>query len=106
MPVPFQHHFNTRSARQIFALFAGPGIARPRNPGRVVAGDQGELGLGKIPVDDMEVRPADGAGEHSQEHLAGAGLRNRDLGFAQRAPGSLQKHRAHQFSHWLRPTRQ
>jgi hypothetical protein len=26
--VPFQHHFNTRSAHEIFAVLAGPGIAR------------------------------------------------------------------------------
>jgi hypothetical protein len=31
MSVPFQHHFNTRSAHQIFAVAAGPGIARPRD---------------------------------------------------------------------------
>ncbi|MEM6487188.1 MAG: hypothetical protein AAF677_02775 [Pseudomonadota bacterium] len=30
MSVPFQHHFNTRSAHEIFALFVGPGIARGR----------------------------------------------------------------------------
>jgi phosphopentomutase len=30
MAVPFQHHFNTRSAHEIFALFLGPGIARGR----------------------------------------------------------------------------
>ena len=28
--VPFQHHFNSRSARQIFALAWGPGIDRGR----------------------------------------------------------------------------
>jgi hypothetical protein len=28
MAVPFQHHFNSRSSREIFALFFGPGIAR------------------------------------------------------------------------------
>jgi len=28
MAVPFQHHFNTKSAHEIFALFLGPGIAR------------------------------------------------------------------------------
>ncbi|MBM3845306.1 MAG: hypothetical protein FJ405_03335 [Verrucomicrobia bacterium] len=27
-PVPFQHHFNSRSAREIFGLFFGPGIER------------------------------------------------------------------------------
>jgi hypothetical protein len=26
--VPFQHHFNSRSAHEIFALFLGPGIDR------------------------------------------------------------------------------
>ena len=28
MSVPFQHHFNTRSSHEIFALFFGPGIAQ------------------------------------------------------------------------------
>jgi hypothetical protein len=28
MDVPFQHHFGTRSAHEIWALIAGPGIAR------------------------------------------------------------------------------
>lgn len=28
MPVPFQHHFNTRAAHDIFALMFGPGIAQ------------------------------------------------------------------------------
>lgn len=30
MAVPYQHHFNSRSAREIFALLVGPGIARGR----------------------------------------------------------------------------
>ena len=30
MAVPFQHHFNSRSSREIFALLLGPGIARGR----------------------------------------------------------------------------
>jgi len=30
LSVPFQHHFNTRSAHEIWALFFGPGIARGR----------------------------------------------------------------------------
>jgi len=30
MSVPFQHHFNSRSAHEIFALIWGPGIARDR----------------------------------------------------------------------------
>jgi hypothetical protein len=32
MSVPFQHHFNTRSAHEVFAIAAGPGIAHPRRP--------------------------------------------------------------------------
>ncbi len=34
--LPFQHHFNTRSAREIFALVMGPGIARGRVMDRAV----------------------------------------------------------------------
>lgn len=30
MRVPYQHHFNSRSSREIFACFAGPGVARGR----------------------------------------------------------------------------
>jgi hypothetical protein len=26
MPVPFQHHFNSKSSHEIFALMVGPGI--------------------------------------------------------------------------------
>ena len=41
MPVPFQHHFNSRSSRQIFAVFSGPGIARPtQRGGRILAVDR------------------------------------------------------------------
>jgi hypothetical protein len=32
MPVPYQHHFNTRSAHEIFALIAGPRRLVPHNP--------------------------------------------------------------------------
>jgi hypothetical protein len=32
MPIPYQHHFNTRSAREIFAIAAGPGVVRSRTP--------------------------------------------------------------------------
>jgi hypothetical protein len=30
MKIPFQHHFNSRSSREIWALFVGPGISRNR----------------------------------------------------------------------------
>jgi hypothetical protein len=29
--VPFQHHFNTRSAHEVFVVAAGRGIAHPRD---------------------------------------------------------------------------
>lgn len=36
MPVPFQHHFNSRSSHEIFALLLGPGIARGVTVDRLV----------------------------------------------------------------------
>jgi len=40
MAVPFQHHFNTRSAHEVFVLAGGPGIAHPRDTaGRALAVD-------------------------------------------------------------------
>ena len=36
MQVPYQHHFNTKSSREIFAFFTGPGIAKNRIVGRSV----------------------------------------------------------------------
>ena len=41
MAVPFQHHFNSKSARQIFALLVGPGVGR----GRVVDRPVEQIGL-------------------------------------------------------------
>ena len=39
--VPYQHHFNSRSARQIFAVVAGPGI----RPGRVIDAPQQQIAV-------------------------------------------------------------
>jgi arylsulfatase A-like enzyme len=36
MPVPYQHHFNSRSAHEVFALFFGAGVARGVRVDRVV----------------------------------------------------------------------
>jgi hypothetical protein len=36
MPVPFQHHFNSRSSHEIFALLLGPGIAQGVTVDRLV----------------------------------------------------------------------
>src|SRR5262249_28465690 len=32
MPIPYQHHFNSRSSREIFVVAAGPGIRRDATP--------------------------------------------------------------------------
>lgn len=37
LQVPFQHHFNSRSAHEVFALFVGPGIAKGESVDRKVA---------------------------------------------------------------------
>jgi phosphopentomutase len=57
--VPFQHHFNSRSAHEIFALFVGPGIER----GAVVdkAADQIQVAstigrLMKVPTPHADTR--------------------------------------------------
>ncbi len=47
MPIPYQHHFRTRSAAEIFALVMGPGIAQ----GRVV----------DRPVEQTAIAPTVGA---------------------------------------------
>jgi hypothetical protein len=31
-PIPYQHHFNSRSAREVFVVAAGPGIVHARTP--------------------------------------------------------------------------
>lgn len=36
MPVPFQHHFNSKSSHEIFALLHGPGVARGVTVNRLV----------------------------------------------------------------------
>jgi hypothetical protein len=35
MEVPYQHHFNSRSAHEIWALISGPGIARGKTLDKV-----------------------------------------------------------------------
>jgi hypothetical protein len=49
----------------------------------------------KLAVDDVEVGPADAAGRHAQQKLAGAGLRHRNVVDPQRLAGRVKHHRAH-----------
>lgn len=41
MPLPYQHHFNSKSAHEVFALFFGPGIAK----GRVITQEVQQTGV-------------------------------------------------------------
>ncbi len=62
LAVPFQHHFNSRSAHEIFALFIGPGIAR----GHVIDREVQQIsvastlgGVMKVPMEFTEGAPLD-----------------------------------------------
>ena len=48
MAVPCQHHFGTRSAHEIFALFFGPGIARGKKVDRLVSQVEVTSTLGRL----------------------------------------------------------
>jgi hypothetical protein len=61
----------------------------------LMAGDQRELGLGQIAVEDVEVGPAHGAGAHVHEHLAGAGLGLGPVPKLERPPRGIEHLRAH-----------
>ena len=45
----------------------------------LVAGDERQLRVGELAVDDVQVGPADAAGAHAQQDLPGFGLRIRKL---------------------------
>src|SRR5437660_3938808 len=66
-----------------------------------MAGNEWQLRLGQLAVDDMQVGAADRARVHANENLALGGLGNGKLNGAQRLARSLQHHRAHRSS--LRP---
>ena len=58
LSVPFQHHFNTRSAHEIFALVAGPGIARGKVLDRAV--DQTSIAATVGAIMGFRVKSAEG----------------------------------------------
>ena len=60
-----------------------------------MTGDERQLRLLELSVDDVEIRPAHAAGSHADDHLAAAGPRSRQLGRAQRLPRLLEEHRSH-----------
>ena len=48
LAIPYQHHFNSRSAREIWALVFGPGIARGVVVERPVGQDSIAATVGRI----------------------------------------------------------
>lgn len=52
LAVPYQHHFNTRSAHEIFALFVGPGIAR----GQVIDREVNQISIASTVGQVMELK--------------------------------------------------
>lgn len=66
MAVPCQHHFNTKSARRIFALLAGPGIERGRVVDKPVDQIQVAATVGRL----MQFETAFADGDVLEEALA------------------------------------
>ena len=56
--MPYQHHFNTRSSHEIFALFLGPGIA----PGQVIDREVNQISIAPTvgQVMDLETQHTEG----------------------------------------------
>ena len=61
-------------------LHLSPGCDRFSN--NLVTGNEWQLGMGQLAVDDVQVGPAEGAGADSDEDLAGARLWRGDGAFA------------------------
>lgn len=64
--VPFQHHFNSRSSREIFALFFGPGIAR----GRVVDAPVEQISVASTIGQAMQMQTAHAQGPVLEDAFA------------------------------------
>jgi hypothetical protein len=67
-------------------------------PDDLVAGDEWELRLRELAVDDMDVGAADAAGGDLEQDLSGSGLRLREVGWPERLALPFQHHRAHGLS--------
>ena len=66
----------------------------------LVPGNERQLRIGKLAVDDMQICPAHGAGAHRDQQLLRAGMRRRQLRRRQRAPGAGQHLCAHKPLHY------
>jgi hypothetical protein len=61
----------------------------------LVAEHERQLRVGKLAVHDVQVRAADRARADANSHLAGTGVRVRNLSRVKRAPRLVEQHRAH-----------
>ena len=61
----------------------------------LMAGNQGKLGLGQLAVNHVEIRPADAAGVHANQHLIGSRSRHREIDGFQRGSCGVQNHSVH-----------
>jgi hypothetical protein len=61
----------------------------------LVAWDQGQSGMGQLPVNDVQIGPAYGAAVYAQEELPLSWLGHRHLRDPQRLAGYVQDHRSH-----------
>ena len=64
-----------------------------------VAGHEGKLGAGKVTVDDVKIRPADGAGVHPDAELSFTGARDRHRFQRQPCARLPQHHCPHHVRH-------
>ena len=86
----------------VAALPARPAEPRHAEPAAVlgladdlVAGNERQLRPGQLTVHDVQIRPADAAGAHPEEHLPRRGLGHRQLLLAERLARRMQHHRPH-----------
>jgi hypothetical protein len=62
-----------------------------------MANDQRKFRIGQFSVDHVQIRAADGTGEHLKENLASSRLRDGPVAERERFSGLIENHRAHEF---------
>src|SRR5262249_1351809 len=60
-----------------------------------VAGNDQEVWVGELAIDDVQVRAANAAGVHSDQNLIGSWTRYRPIDLAERRPWRVEKHCPH-----------
>ena len=75
---------------------AGPAFGH--SPDDLVPGDERQLRVGQLAVDDVEIGSADAARVHGDQHLTGLRDGHGELGLPERLPGAVEHHRLHGLS--------